>query len=221
MIILTFDKFITEKFIPLPSDPVTTKSDKNWFNEEEILIKRFNALKAEIAKIYTSYQNDLELVNRLFTKGFIQEKTKIPKKMKFKNKYLGMWANICHNNRKIADLEKIISDNQNDLQNAEQSNADNKDNDTIQSYNQNKMNTINDRLVKNREKIEFLQKEVLILDKELKKEFLLLKKKHQKVKQKIQIEDQLRKSASANSKVDSKVDATTETDAADATGVKK
>ena len=216
--ILTFKQFINEKFIPLPTDPVTTKSDKNWFNEEEILINKFNTFKAEIIKIYTSYQNDLELINRLFTKGFIEAKTKIPKKMKFKNKYLGMWAKICYNNRKVSDLEKIIADNDKDLQNAEQSNVENKDNDTIQSYNSDKMNTTNDRLAKNKEKIELLQKEILDLDNKLKKDFLLLKKKHLEVKKKIQLEDQLRKSAAADSNIDANAGTGTGTDA---TGVKK
>lgn len=222
MTILNFEQFINEKFIPLPTDPVTTKSDKNWFNEEEILINKFNAFKAEIARIYNTYQNDLELMTRLFNKGFIQEKTKIPKKMRFKNKYLGVWANICYNNRKITDLEKIITDNEKDLQNTEQSNTVNKDNDTIQNYNQDKLNTTNDRLVNNREKVEMLQKEVLVLDKKLKKEFLLFKKKHLEVKKKLQLEDQLRKSAAADSNLDKNQGAkSTGADGTDSTGVKK
>lgn len=195
--ILNFKRFVNEKFIPQPTDTMTSASDKNWFNEEEKLIQRFNTYKNEILNIYKSYQDRAELMNRLFTKGFIKEKSKNPKKLRFNNKYLGMWAKICDNTRKISDLEKIIHGNEIDIQNAQQTIADNKGNQTIQDYTGNKIQKSTERLSKNSEKIEELQQEILDLDKQLKKEFELLKKKNKEAKKRIQHEESQKKSASA------------------------
>ena len=195
--ILNFKRFVNEKFIPQPTDTMTSASDKNWFNEEEILIQKFNSFKNEMMNIYKSYQNQLDLVNRLFNKGFVQEKTKNPKKLRFKNKYLGMWAKICDNTRKIAELEEIILGNQKDIQNAQQTISDNKGNQTIQDYTGNKIDKSTERLQKNNEKIEELQQEILDIDRQLKKEFTLLKKKHKEAKKRIQYEESQKKSASA------------------------
>lgn len=194
--ILNFEQFINEKFIPQPTDTMTSASDKNWFNEEEILIQKFNTFKTEILNIYKSYQNPMDLMNRLFNKGFIQEKTKNPKKLRFKNKYLGMWSKICDNTRKISDLEEIISGNQKDIQNAQQTITDNKGNQTIQDYTGNKIEKSSERLSKNSEKIDELKKEILDLDRQLKKEFELLKKKHKEANKRIQYEESQKKSAS-------------------------
>lgn len=198
--ILNFNRFINEKFIPQPTDTMTSASDKNWFNEEEILIQKFNTFKTEILNIYKSYQNPMDLMNRLFNKGFIQEKSKNPKKLKFKNKYLGMWAKICDNTRKIQDLETIINGNKKDITNAQQTVTDNKGNQTIQDYTGNKIEKSNDRLSKNTEKVEELQHEVLDIDRRLKKEFELLKKKYKETKKRIENEEFRKKSASADTK---------------------
>lgn len=198
--ILNFNRFINEKFIPQPTDTMTSASDKNWFNEEEILIQKFNTFKTEILNIYKSSQNPMDLMNRIFNRGFIQEKSKNPKKLKFKNKYLGMWAKICDITRKIQDLETIIDGNKKDITNAQQTVTDNKGNQTIQDYTGNKIEKSNDRLSKNTEKVEELQQDVLDIGGRLKKEFELLKKKYKETKKRIENEEFRKKSASADTK---------------------
>ncbi len=196
--ILNFKQFINEKFIPQPTDSVTSASDKNFFNEEEDLIQKFNSNKVDLENIYKTYTNADDLMNKLFNKGFIVQKTADSNKKKFKNRYLSKWASICDKKRRIQDIEAIMSGNQEDISNYNKSLTDNKGNETIISYTQDKIDNTNERLQKNKYKIIQLQKDILDLDSELKKDFEILKKKHQELKNKITKSEIEKKSTPAN-----------------------
>jgi hypothetical protein len=196
MIIKKFKDFISEKFIPQMDDIFAVASDKNYFNDEELLIQKFVTWKVEMENIYKSYLNETDLINKLFNKGFIKEKTKSPKKKLFKNKYLGMWAEICDKKRKLEDIEKISRSNQKDMQTYNQEVVDNKGNDTVTDYAQDKAEDTNKRLDDNQSKIEDLQMEIINLDKQLKKDFELMKKKHKLAKAKLASQQSMKKTNS-------------------------
>ncbi len=195
--ILNFKQFINEKFIPQPTDSVTSASDKNFFNEEEDLIQKFNSNKVDLENIYKTYTDQDDLMNKLFNKGFITQKTADSKKKKFKNRYLSKWASICDKKRRIQDIESIMSGNEEDINNYNKSLADNKGNETIINYTQEKIDNTKERLQKNKDKIIKLQKDILDLDRELKKDFEILKKKHGELKNKI-TKSEIEKSNPAN-----------------------
>jgi hypothetical protein len=193
--ILNFKQFINEKFIPQSDDTFIMASDKNFSNEEEKLIAKFNTYKVEIENIYKSYFNEKDLQNKLFNKGFIKAKSVNPKKKEFKNKYLSKWAKICSLKRELEDLEKISLSDKKDLSTYDQTIADNKGNQTIIDYTQNKVSNAESKLQKNGEKAKEIEREIFNIDRELRKEFELLKKKHKEVKKRIQKQDDMRKSS--------------------------
>jgi hypothetical protein len=192
--ILTFKEFVNEKFIPQPDDPIVTASDKNFSNDEEMLIAKFNTYKVELENIYKSYFNEKDLQNKLFNKGFITNKSANPKKKNFKNKYLAKWAKICGLKRELEDLEEIIKGNQDDIENYKKTVADNKGNQSILDYTQNKMDNTSNRIEKNALKFKEIEKEIFNLDRELKKEFELMKRKHKEMKKRLQKEEMVKKS---------------------------
>jgi hypothetical protein len=192
--ILTFEQFISEKFIPQPDDSIVAASDKNFANDEEQLIAKFNSYKVDIENIYKSYFNEKDLQNKLFNKGFIVNKSADPKKKNFKNKYLGKWAKICSLKRQLEDLEEIIKGNQDDIENYKKTISDNKGNQSILDYTGDKMGNTNDRIEKNSQKFKEIEKEIFDLDRELKKEFELMKRKHKENEMRLRKEEMIKRS---------------------------
>jgi cell division protein FtsL len=202
--IKNFNQFCNEKFIPQPDDSEVTASDKNFANEEEQLISNFNSYKVDLENIYKSYFDEKDLQNKLFNKGFLLQKTADPKKIKFKNKYLSKWARICGLKRKLEDLDKIIKGNLSDLENYKKTVSDNKGNETVIDDTQNKIENTNSRIDKNSLKFKEIEQEVYDLDRELKNEFELLKKKHKETKKRLEKEEMYKKSSPVDSEEDGK-----------------
>lgn len=196
MILKKFKDFISEKFIPQRDDEFADASIKNYFNDEELLVQKFNTWKVEMENIYMSYIDEADLINRLFNKKFIKEKTTNPKKKLFINKYLGRWAEICEKKRKLNDIEKISLSNQKDMQDTNKEMTDNKGNDTVISYAKDKAADTAKRLSDNQSKLEELQIEIITLEKQLKKDFEKMKKKHKLAKSKIAARLQTKKTNS-------------------------
>jgi hypothetical protein len=192
--ILNFNRFCNEKFVPQPDDSYLSASDKNFFNDEEILIQRFNAFKTDLINVYKNSISEIDLMNKLFNKKYIVAKTANPKKKKFINKYLAMWSKICEKRKKIEELEKLSQGDTQDIKNYDKSISDNKGNQTVVDYTQGKKETSSERMSKHAEEVKQIESEIMKLESELKKEFELMKKKHKLVKDRIMKDEMTKKS---------------------------
>lgn len=198
MKIKSFNQFILEKINPQPDDSETLKSAKNFYNEEEEIIQKFNANKVDLQNIYLSYTNEEDLVNRLLNKKFIEEKTSDPKKMKFKNPYLEKLALIAKKKRELRDLETIVQGNNKDIETFKQTVADNKGNDTVINDTQTKIDNSTERLKNNQNRIKDLENEIRDLDRQIRTDMDELKAKHIETKKRIRDEESKKKSFSAD-----------------------
>ena len=181
-----------------PDDSVPQAADKNFYNEEEELILKFNAWKTDLMNIFKSYNNKKDLINKLFNKKYLMQKTDDPKKMRFWNKYLAKWAKVCDKERNIDDLEEITLGNRKDMIQYDSTIKNNKGNQSVVDYTKNKVEKTKERIQDNLEKIKEEEREIKDITTDIKKEFDKMKKKHIENKKRLLRDESFKKSNPAN-----------------------
>lgn len=198
MRIKSFKQFLNEKMNPQPDDSPSLASAKNFYNEQEEIIRNYNSNRVDLDNIYMSYTNREDLINRLNNKGFLDKNTSDPKGIKFKNPYLGKLASISKEKRRLKDLQTIIQGNNKDIETYKQTIADNKGNETVINDTQTKIDNSTERLKSRQEEIKEIEKNIRDLDKQIRDDMDELKSKHEETKKRIRDEESKKMSVPAD-----------------------
>lgn len=176
-----YSEFIIEIYQPDQSDAPEIASDINKLGDIDKIVKDFEKYKVDISNIYNTYKDEIDLINKLSARNFIEKKTSDKKKIKFINPLLAMWAQSCQKRRDISSIDSSIKKDEEEVKNQKDninSNPSMKDSilSNIKSY--------QDRINNRKQEIIKLQKEVMDLErstknklKEIKDEFTSSKKR--------------------------------------------
>ncbi len=179
--IKNYSEFILELYQAEQSDAPEIASDINKLSDIDKTIKDFEKYKVDINNIYSTYKDEMDLINKLSSRNFIEKKTSDKKQIKFLNPLLSMWAQSCEKRRNISSIGESIKKDEIEIKNQKDninSNPSMKDSidATIKSY--------TDRISTKKQDIIKLQKEIMDLEKitrdklkEIKDDFLLSKKR--------------------------------------------
>lgn len=206
--ILTFRQFVNEKFILQPDDEVNVSIDKKYLNEMEDFIKTWNNNKQKIKNFFVSKEREFEqeqteVIDFFFKKGWIEKKTKDFKQLRFRAQYslLNDWCRLCKLNMELEDLEAIIKGNKSDIENAKQNSEENTGQ-KVKQDSQNKIDQSTNKIAANKDELAYKIKERNNLDKQIKKDFELLVKKVNGKRRKIEREEKMEKSAPAETEAE-------------------
>lgn len=204
MIIKLFREFVNEKYKIEPDDSVNVVIDKHTLNAQEEFVREWPNNKQKIRNFFlskkrTTEQEVMDMIDFFFKKKWIEKKTKELNKLKFRNEYslLNDWCKICKLQIELKDLEAVIKGNQTDIQNSEQ-NAEENTGETVAKDSETKIAQSQERLKKNKDEIAKKRKEILDLDKRVRKDFELYVKRTKEAKKRMELRQKEIKSTPAD-----------------------
>ena len=176
-----YSEFILELYQPEQSDPPEIASDINRISDLDKTIKDFEKSKVDINNIYLTYKDEIDLINKLSARNFIEKKTSDKKQIKFLNPLLSLWAQSCQKRRDLSSIDASIKKDELEVKNQKDNlNANPSMKDSINAN----IKSYTDRINTKKQDILKLQKEIIDLEKttrdnlkEIKDEFSLSKKR--------------------------------------------
>jgi len=183
MKIKKFMDFLLESTTPLQTDPPEIASEINTFNKKGDMIKDFESKKMDLTNIYMTYKDEADLINRLFSKKFINKKTNNKKEIVFNNELLSIWAQSCEKRRRLNSIEKKLKSLEEENTNIQGRIKEDPQSSEFEQMSIDKnTETINDL----RKKIDDLKREIMDDEREAKTKIEKLKKELSITKQKIE-----------------------------------
>ena len=176
-----YSEFILELYQPEQSDPPEIASDINRISDLDKTIKDFEKSKVDINNIYLTYKDEIDLINKLSARNFIEKKTSDKKQIKLLNPLLSLWAQSCQKRRDLSSIDASIKKDELEVKNQKDNlNANPSMKDSINAN----IKSYTDRINTKKQDILKLQKEIIDLEKttrdnlkEIKDEFSLSKKR--------------------------------------------
>lgn len=173
--ILSFDRYINEKYILDQNDPPEITSQKRNFNDIENYIKEYNLKKVNLDNIYKTYIDEKDLLNKLKSQKILEGNPSNIKTIKFTNPLLSIHAQISRKMREISDIQKMIKSDEETIDNKESTLRNNKE-EVVGDALKDDITQVNTKISDKNEQIKKLNSEMIILKKQIDLEINKLKK---------------------------------------------
>ncbi len=183
-LIKKYKTFINEVYLPTQSEAPEVASQMNTFNDKEKMIRDFMKDKVTISNIYMQYKDEVDLINKLSARKFIEKKTQNKKQIKFNNELLAIWAESCDKRRDLKNLEDSITKIEGDISTSKENMAGNPG---LQQSEQESIDRNNEKIVEKKAKIEQLKKEIMDLERNTQERLEDIKKDLKQSKTKMDI----------------------------------